>query len=66
MLFCHHCYNEWNLSQNFTPACAITKYCYSLSLKSKYLIFKLASTMRSGFMLLPASHDGSGLTFGGS
>ena len=22
--FCHHCYNKWNLSQNFTPACAIT------------------------------------------
>ena len=22
--FCRHCYDEWNLSQNFTPACAIT------------------------------------------
>ena len=33
------------------------------SLKSKYLIFKLASTVSSGFLLLPASHDGSGLTF---
>ena len=31
--------------------------------KSKYLIFKLASTMSSGFLLLLASHDGSGLTF---
>ena len=32
-------------------------------LNSKDLIFKLASTMSSGFLLLPASHDGSGLTF---
>ena len=31
--------------------------------KSNYLISKLASTMSSGFLLLPASHDGSGLTF---
>ena len=30
---------QWNLSQNFTPA------------------------VSSGFLLLPASHDGSGLTF---
>ena len=29
----------------------------------KYLIFKLTSAMSSGFLLLPASHDGSGLTF---
>ena len=35
----------------------------AFSLKSKYLIFKLASTMSSGFLLLRASHDGSGLTF---
>ena len=34
-----------------------------LSLKSKYLIFKLASTMSSGFLLLQMSHEGSGLTF---
>ena len=34
-----------------------------ISLKSKYLIFKLASTMSSVFLLLLASHDGSGLTF---
>ena len=27
------------------------------------LVFKLASTMSSGFLLLPASHDRSGLTF---
>ena len=31
--------------------------------KSKYLIFKLVSTMSSGFLLLPARHDRSGLTF---
>ena len=31
--------------------------------KVKYLIFKLASTMSSGFLLLLASHDGIGLTF---
>ena len=28
-------------------------------MKSKYVIFKLASTMSSGFLLLPASRDGS-------
>ena len=32
-------------------------------LKSKYLIFKLASTMSSGFLLLQVSHDGIGPTF---
>ena len=31
--------------------------------KVKYMIFKLASTMSSVFLLLPMSHDGSGLTF---
>ena len=33
------------------------------SLKSKYLIFKVASTISNGFLLLPASYDGSGLAF---
>ena len=33
------------------------------SLKSKYLIFKLASTISNSFLLLPASHDGSGMAF---
>ena len=31
--------------------------------KVKILIFKLASTMSSDFLLLSASHDGIGLTF---
>ena len=31
--------------------------------KVKRSDFKLASTMSSGFLLLPASHDSSGLTF---
>ena len=36
---------------------------HNLILKSKCLIFKLTSTMSSGFLLLPASHDGSRLFF---
>ena len=60
MLFCRHRYIEWNLYQNFTPACAIT---IASFVKVKIsLIFKLASTMSSGFLLLLVSHDGSGLT----
>ena len=35
----------------------------AFSLKSKYLIFKLTSTMSGDFLLLPVSLKGSGLTF---
>ena len=47
-------------NQNFTPSRAIT---IASFVKVKYLIFKLASTMSSGFLLLPASYNCSGLTF---
>ena len=59
MLFQCHLYNEWNLSQNFTFAVLSQINTTASFVKVKYLIFKLSS----GFLLLPASHDGSGLTF---
>ena len=49
MLFCRHRYNEWNLSQNSLLPVLSQINTIALSLKSKYLIFKLASTMSSGF-----------------
>ena len=63
MQFCRHRYNEWNLSQHFTPAVLSQINTIASFVKVKLSDFKLASTMSSAFLLLPASHEGSRLTF---
>ena len=63
MLFCCYRYKKWNLSHNFTLPVLSQINTIASSLKSKYLISKVASTISNGFLLLPASYDGSGLAF---
>ena len=55
--------NEWNLSQiSLLPVLSQINTIASF-VKVKICDFKLASTMSTGFLLLPASHNGSGADF---